>query len=629
MAIKEILKNYWGYDQFRPLQEEIIQSVLEGKDTLALLPTGGGKSICFQVPAMALDGICIVISPLIALMKDQVENLNKRGILAMAIFSGMGKREIDIALDNCVYGPVKFLYLSPERLLTDLVKERIKYMKVNLLAVDEAHCVSQWGYDFRPPYLQIASIREFHPNVPILALTASATNEVSLDITEKLAFKNHQIFRKSFERLNLSYSVLNQENKLQKLIDVCNGVKGCGIVYVKTRRDTVEIAKFLNQHQIPAQYYHAGLNLEERSQKQNYWINNEIRVMVATNAFGMGIDKPDVRFVVHYEIPESLEAYYQEAGRAGRDEKKAYAVILYQERDRLVFEKRFIQNFPDLSFIKQVYHYLCNYLQIPFEAGQGITYNFDLAVFCTKFQIDVLSTISAIKFLEDAMYFVLSENALLPSRLQFIVNGDDLYKFQVENSKFDSFIKSVLRLYGGAFDQFIAIKEADIAQKTGLSKSAVWHYLIELDKLEIMSYQPQSNLPMLTFLQPRIKTEDVTINNNHFENRKITYQKKMHAMLAFATKPICRNIQLLNYFNETNAKECGVCDICLAHKRAQETDLKKAMANQVIIALQVNKLELKELIKVIKKGSEEDKLALIRLMLAAGEIKLQDQFYSL
>ena len=462
MAIKEILKNYWGYDQFRPLQEEIIQSVLEGKDTLALLPTGGGKSICFQVPAMALEGICIVISPLIALMKDQVENLNKRGILAMAIFSGMGKREIDIALDNCVYGPVKFLYLSPERLLTDLVKERIKYMKVNLLAVDEAHCVSQWGYDFRPPYLQIASIREFHPNVPILALTASATNEVSLDIIEKLAFKNHQIFRKSFERLNLSYSVLNQENKLQKLIDVCNGVKGCGIVYVKTRRDTVEIAKFLNQHQIPAQYYHAGLNLEERSQKQNYWINNEIRVMVATNAFGMGIDKPDVRFVVHYEIPESLEAYYQEAGRAGRDEKKAYAVILYQERDRLVFEKRFIQNFPDLSFIKQVYHYLCNYLQIPFEAGQGITYNFDLAVFCTKFQIDVLSTISAIKFLEDAMYFVLSENALLPSRLQFIVNGDDLYKFQVENSKFDGFIKSVLRLYGGAFDQFIAIKEADI-----------------------------------------------------------------------------------------------------------------------------------------------------------------------
>jgi ATP-dependent DNA helicase RecQ len=310
-------------------------------------------------------------------MKDQVENLNKRGILAMAIFSGMGKREIDIALDNCVYGPVKFLYLSPERLLTDLVKERIKYMKVNLLAVDEAHCVSQWGYDFRPPYLHIADIRKIHPKVPILALTASATDEVRLDIVDKLEFKNHQIFKKSFERENLSYSVLNQENKLQKLVDVCTGVKGSGIVYVKTRRDTVEIAKFLNQHQISSQYYHAGLNIEERSQKQNYWINNQIRVMVATNAFGMGIDKPDVRFVVHYEIPESLEAYYQEAGRAGRDEKKAYAVILFQERDRIVFQKRFLQNFPDLAFIKQVYHYLCNYLQIPYEAGQGIPYNFD------------------------------------------------------------------------------------------------------------------------------------------------------------------------------------------------------------------------------------------------------------
>jgi ATP-dependent DNA helicase RecQ len=629
MAIKEILKQYWGFDNFRPLQEEIIQSVLAGKDTLALLPTGGGKSICFQVPAMYLEGICIVISPLIALMKDQVENLNKRGILAMAIFSGMGKREIDIALDNCVYGPVKFLYLSPERLLTDLVKERIKYMKVNLLAVDEAHCVSQWGYDFRPPYLHIADIRKIHPKVPILALTASATDEVRLDIVDKLEFKNHQIFKKSFERENLSYSVLNQENKLQKLVDVCTVVKGSGIVYVKTRRDTVEIAKFLNQHQISSQYYHAGLNIEERSQKQNYWINNQIRVMVATNAFGMGIDKPDVRFVVHYEIPESLEAYYQEAGRAGRDEKKAYAVILFQERDRIVFQKRFLQNFPDLAFIKQVYHYLCNYLQIPYEAGHGITYNFDLADFCVKFQIDILSTISAIKFLEYVEYFVLSENALLPSRLQFIVNGEDLYKFQVENAKFDGFVKSVLRLYGGAFDQFIAIKESDVAQKTGLSKSAVWHYLIELDKLEIISYQPQSNLPLLTFLQPRVKTEDVVIDANHFATRKITYQKKMEAMLTFATKNVCRNMQLLTYFNETNAKACGVCDVCLANKRATQKNLQAVMASQVLEALKTEKLPIKDLLQRIKKGTEQDKLDFIRLMLAAGEIKQQDQFYFL
>jgi ATP-dependent DNA helicase RecQ len=341
MPIKDILKQYWGHDEFRPLQEEIIQSVLDQKDTLALLPTGGGKSICFQVPAMVMEGICIVISPLIALMKDQVENLQKRGIQAIAIVSGMGKREIDIALDNCIYGPIKFLYLSPERLLSDLVKERIKYMNVNLLAVDEAHCISQWGYDFRPPYLHIAEIREIHPKVPVLALTASATEKVQEDILIKLNFKSRNIFRKSFERVNLSYSVLNQENKLQKLVDICNGVKGSGILYVRTRRDTVELTKYLNQNNITAQYYHAGLNLEERAQKQNYWLNNQVRVMVATNAFGMGIDKPNVRFVVHYEMPESLEAYYQEAGRAGRDEKKAYAVMLYQQRDKIAFEKKF------------------------------------------------------------------------------------------------------------------------------------------------------------------------------------------------------------------------------------------------------------------------------------------------
>ena len=408
MPIKDVLKQYWGYDEFRPLQEEIIQSVLDQKDSLALLPTGGGKSICFQVPAMAMEGICIVISPLIALMKDQVENLQKRGIQAIAIVSGMGKREIDIALDNCIYGPIKFLYLSPERLLSDLVKERIKYMKVNLLAVDEAHCISQWGYDFRPPYLHIAEIREIHPNVPVLALTASATEKVQEDIIVKLSFKSRNIFRKSFERINLSYSVINQENKLQKLLDVCNGVKGSGILYVRTRRDTVELAKYLNQNSIAAQYYHAGLNLEERGQKQKYWINDQVRIMVATNAFGMGIDKPNVRFVVHYEMPESLEAYYQEAGRAGRDEKKAYAVMLYQPRDKLAFEKKYEQNFPEINYIKQVYHFLFNYLQIPFEGGMQVSYDFNLADFCSKFQLNVLSAISAIKFLEHDEYFIIS-----------------------------------------------------------------------------------------------------------------------------------------------------------------------------------------------------------------------------
>ena len=629
MPIQEILKQYWGYDEFRPLQEEIIQAVLKKEDTLALLPTGGGKSICFQVPAMAMEGICIVISPLIALMKDQVENLQKRGINAMAIVAGMGKREIDIALDNCIYGPVKFLYISPERLLSDLVRERVKYMNVNLLAVDEAHCVSQWGYDFRPPYLHIADFRAIHPDVPVLALTASATEKVQLDIIQKLEFKTQNIFRKSFERKNLSYSVLKQENKLQKVLDVCKNVKGSGILYVRTRKDTVELAKYLNQHLIPAQYYHAGLNLEERAEKQSAWINNKVKVMVATNAFGMGIDKPDVRFVVHYEIPESLESYYQEAGRAGRDEKKAYAVILFQPRDQLVFEKKFEQNFPSPEEIKKFYHYLCNYLQIPIGSGDGVTFDFNLADFCSKFQLEVLKTISAIKFLEHDEYFVLSENALIASRLQFLVNGEDIYKFQVENAKYDLFIRSVLRSYGGAFDQFVNIKEADIAKKNSMNKMEVINLLRELDKLEIISYQKQTDQPLLTFIKPRYKTEDLIVDRKYLEERKTIYHQKMMGMLAFVENDICRSVQLLEYFEEKNAQKCGVCDVCLKEKRTLNGDIKERMIQDVLEALKVEKMMLPDLIKCIKKGSETEKLEVIRMLLDAEEIKKSEDFYYL
>ncbi|MBK0383432.1 RecQ family ATP-dependent DNA helicase [Pedobacter sp. SD-b] len=630
MAINEILKQYWGFDKFRPLQKEIIKSVLDKKDTLALLPTGGGKSVCFQVPAMAMDGICIVISPLIALMKDQVQNLQNKGIQAIAVVSGMGKREIDIALDNCIYGPIKFLYLSPERLLSDLVKERIKHMNVNLLAVDEAHCVSQWGYDFRPPYLHIADFREIHPKVPVLALTASATEKVQEDILEKLHFKSKNIFKKSFERDNLSYSVLNQENKLQKLLDVCNGVKGSGILYVRTRRDTVELAKFLNQNKISAQYYHAGLNLEERAQKQQFWLNDKVRIMVATNAFGMGIDKPNVRFVIHYEMPESLEAYYQEAGRAGRDQNKAYAVLLYQPRDKLVFEKKFEQNFPDVNYIKQIYHFLCNYLQIPYEGGSETNYEFNIADFCSKFQLNVLSAISAIKFLEHDEYFILSENALLPSRIQFIVGGDDLYKFQVENARFDGFIKSILRLYGGAFDQFIQIREFDIAKKNNIDKSLAISYLDELDKLEIISYQKQTDLPLLTFLKPRIPSKDLLIDQNYYQDRKKNYHQKMVGMLDFVEKEICRSIMLLTYFDEKNAQKCGICDVCLAEKRSRLNDLREQIALNINQLLAQNThLILKDLLSKIKKGDESEKLDIIRLMLDAGELKTDGDLYYL
>ncbi len=629
MSTKEILKQYWGFEDFRPLQEEIINSVLQKQDTLALLPTGGGKSICFQVPAMVMPGICIVISPLIALMKDQVENLKKKGIYALAIVAGMGKREIDIALDNCIYGPVKFLYISPERLLSDLVKERIKYMKVNLLAVDEAHCVSQWGYDFRPSYLHIANFRTLHPEVPILALTASATNKVQLDILEKLELKKAQLFRKSFERKNISYSVLKQENKLQKVLDVCRNVKGSGILYVRTRKDTVELAKYLNQNLIPAQYYHAGLNLDERAEKQDFWLNNKVKVMVATNAFGMGIDKPDVRFVLHYEIPDSLESYYQEAGRAGRDEKKAYAVILFQPRDKIVFEKKFEQNFPLPDEIKKIYHFLCNYLQIPFGSGEGVTYDFNLADFCSKFKLEVLKTISAIKFLEHDDYFVLSENALISSRLQFLVNGEDLYKFQVENAKYDLFIRSVLRLYGGAFDQFINIKEGDISKKNQINKMEVIDLLRELDKLEVISYQKQTDQPLLTFIKPRYKTEDLFVDRKYYEERKQVYHQKMLGMLAFVEKDICRSVQLLEYFEETDAQKCGVCDVCLQEKRNNNSYLKLQITKDVLEVLKIEKLVLSQLVFAIKKGSEKEKLAIIRMLLDAGEIKIDQEFYQL
>ncbi|HEY0244719.1 MAG TPA: ATP-dependent DNA helicase RecQ, partial [Mucilaginibacter sp.] len=416
MTIQEILKTYWKHDAFRPMQEDIISSVLLGHDTLALLPTGGGKSICFQVPALAKEGICIVISPLIALMKDQVENLKAKGIEAISITSGMGKREIDIALDNCIYGPIKFLYLSPERLLSELVRERIKYMNVNLIAVDEAHCISQWGYDFRPAYLHIANLRELHPAVPVLALTATATEDVRVDIQDKLQFKNPVVFQKSFERKNISYVVQHTESKLRKMLDIANGVKGSGIVYLRSRKECAEIAKFYTDNGINADYYHAGLSADERAKKQEGWKNNKIRIIVATNAFGMGIDKPDVRFVIHKDLPESLEAYYQEAGRAGRDEHKAYTVLLYNHPDRLRQEKMFLLNFPSVEEIKLVYHHLANYYQLAYGAGEGLSFDLDLGDFCSRFKLDAIKTLNALKFLEADEYLTFNESVFLPSR---------------------------------------------------------------------------------------------------------------------------------------------------------------------------------------------------------------------
>ncbi|TDG35826.1 RecQ family ATP-dependent DNA helicase [Pedobacter changchengzhani] len=630
MTATEILQKYWGHQAFRPLQEDIISSVLDGKDTLALLPTGGGKSVCFQVPALVKEGICIVVSPLIALMKDQVENLKAKGIEAIAIYSGMGKREIDILLDNCIYGKIKFLYLSPERLLSELVQVRISYMKVNLIAVDEAHCISQWGYDFRPPYQQIHKLRTIHPDVPFLALTATATNFVRKDIIEKLEMANPAIFVKSFARDNLSYSVFAQEDKYKKLISVCKNVKGTGLVYVRNRRETAEVSNFLNRNQIKADFYHAGLESNIRFAKQADWKENRTRIMVATNAFGMGIDKAEVRFVVHLDLPESLEAYYQEAGRAGRDEKKAYAVLLANHSDILNIEARYINSFPSPDEIRKTYHYLGNYFQLAFGAGEGLTFTFDIADFCRRFNIGVLKTISALKFLEHDGYLTLSESIFLPSRLMFIVGHEDVYRFQIENKGYDSIIKTILRSYGGAFDGYTKINEADLAKKIGLSYNETVKLLKKLEEIEMVSYIQQTDQPQLQYIRPRIDMDHFDLDVKYLSLRKQILLKQINAVVEYASTKKCRNIQLLTYFDEHNARKCGVCDVCLAEKRIEDSgELSGRIDFEVISLLQKQHFDLDDLVQSLKIGTEENRIDAIRELLDAGKIKTDGKKYYL
>jgi ATP-dependent DNA helicase RecQ len=630
MTIQEILKQYWNHDTFRPMQQEIIQSVLLGHDTLALLPTGGGKSICFQVPALAKEGICIVVSPLIALMKDQVENLKAKGIEAMQVVSGMSKREIDLALDNCIYGTVKFLYLSPERLLSELVRERIKYMNVNLIAVDEAHCISQWGYDFRPPYLHIADLRELHPDVPVLALTATATAEVREDIQQKLRFKNPNVFQKSFERKNISYAVLNTEDKSRKLLDIANGVKGCGIVYVRSRKDTVEIAKFYNDNGIRADYYHGGLPTGERGSRQDNWVNNRTRIIVATNAFGMGIDKPDVRFVIHKDLPESLEAYYQEAGRAGRDEHKAYAVLLYSPADRYKEEKKFELNFPPIEEIKKVYHALGSYYQLAYGTGEGVSFDLDIGDFCSRYSLDPVKTLSSLKFLEQDEYLSFNGSVFLPSRFRFEVLNEQLYNFQIQNSGWDPFIKTLLRSYGGAFENYVRLREFDLARRTNMSTQQVIEGLKQLQEYGILNYLPQTDHPQVTYLRPRMKDNELHINKRLIEERKANYRQKIEAVFAYSTHKKCRSQMLLAYFDEINAPKCGICDICLAEKRHRNAaEIGDTITNEIVELLSVSSMDIGELVTSLKSGVEKERMETIRLLLDAGKLKTDGMVYYL
>ena len=565
---ESILKEYWGYDKFRPLQLEIIESTCSGKDTLGLLPTGGGKPITFQVSALSKSGICIVVTPLIALMKDQVENLKNKNIKAYTIYSGQSKQEIDIMLNNCVYGDIKFLYVSPERLGTEIFKARVPDMNVNLIAVDEAHCISQWGYDFRPSYLKIANLRQLLPNIPVLALTATATSKVVDDIQDKLMFKQKNVFKKSFERKNLVYWVKESENKDNDLLKITKRNQGTGIVYVRNRRKTKETAEFLVRNGISADYYHAGLSPELRDLKQQEWMDDKTKVIVSTNAFGMGIDKSDVRYVVHLDLPDSLEAYFQEAGRGGRDEKKAHAILLYNRHDRAKLRQNLTNSYPEIDFIKDVYENVGAFLQIPIGAGKGGSYNFELGEFITKYKYSAVKALNALKILEMEGYIAVTEEVNIPPRVKFIVNRNDLYKFQVDKLQFDAFIKLLLRSYTGLFQEYAAVDEYVLASKAQCSVETVHEYLVTLDKMKIIDYIPRLDKPQIVMTEERLDIKSIYISKEHYDVRKNNYQEKIEAAIRYAeSTQICRSRMLLEYFGDTSANNCGQCDICLKNRK--------------------------------------------------------------
>ncbi len=560
--IHSILQQYWGYDDFRPLQKEIIDSVLDGKDTLALLPTGGGKSVCFQVPALTRDGICLVVSPLIALMKDQVENLNKKGILAAAIYSGMSRRQIVQTLKNVAYGPYKFLYVSPERIETSLFLEYLPAMEVNLIAVDEAHCISQWGYDFRPPYLRIAALREHLPDVPVLALTASATEEVQKDICKQLQFKHRNTFRQSFERKNLSYSVFKAEARLNKLVDILSKVPGTAIVYCKSRRRTVEIASLLQMHGFSAQYYHAGLTNEERAIRQQDWIQNKTKIIVCTNAFGMGIDKPDVRLVVHVDIPDCLENYYQEAGRAGRDGKKSYAVLLHDDKDIEELLELHTKRYPSFDQIKEVYNALVNYLQIPVYSGQDVSYTFRFETFVRNFKLDGFTSLYALKALEQDGWIDFNEKSFVPSTVVFTTSKQQLYEFEKIHPQYESLLTIMLRTYGGIFDYPAFISEQLLSRLLRKNVEEINQLLKEITAFHIIHYIPQNDEPQIIFRKNRVPVNDLTMDLTAYNKRKEAFIRRVKTMVGYTRCTGCRSSFINHYFGDKAGNDCGVCDHC-------------------------------------------------------------------
>ncbi|WP_154658533.1 RecQ family ATP-dependent DNA helicase [Eisenibacter elegans] len=627
MMIHQLLKQYWGYDQFRPLQEDIIRAVLQGHDTLALLPTGGGKSICFQVPALALGGLCVVVSPLIALMKDQVEQLQQRGIAAAALYSGMSAKAIDLTLEQAAQGQLQFLYLSPERLRTELFLARAPRMPIKLLAIDEAHCISQWGYDFRPPYLQIADFRATLPaDTRLIAVTATATEQVKLDIQEKLRFKpDSRVFQKSFARANLSYSAFEEENKETRMLKILNNVRGTAVVYVRNRKRTQQIAEWLSRQGISADFYHAGLNHTQRAHKQDRWIRNQTRVMVATNAFGMGIDKPDVRVVVHLDLPDSLEAYYQEAGRGGRDEQKAYAVALYEQKDLQELDRQLAQSYPPAEQLRAVYQALANHYQLAVGAESTQSFSFDVADFAKQAQLNASMVYYSLKVLQDEGFIQLNDAFFSPSQVMLLLPHQDTYEYQLKQPTFEPLLSGLLRTYGGVlYQQFCRISEAQLATQLRTKTAIVVQQLQYLHQQGILSYEQQKDSPQLQFLTIRYAADRLPLNHQRLAERKAVAQEKIAAVQHYMQhRQRCRTQLLLEYFGEVSYQPCEICDICLAKRKAASASEDYGLYSpQIKALLSAEPLSAQVLAQRIDAARQERVMAVVRQMLDEGLLQL-------
>ena len=623
MSFLETLKTYWGYDSFRSLQEEIMTSVAEGRDTLGLMPTGGGKSLTFQVPTMQMEGVCLVVTPLIALMKDQVDNLKAKGIKATAVHSGMSHEEIIINLENCVFGNYKFLYISPERLSSELFLFKLQYMNICLLVVDESHCISQWGYDFRPSYLKIADIRRHLPNVPVLALTATATEKVVDDIQEKLYFKTKNAFRKSFERENIAYIVRKTEDKLFEIITILTKIEGTGIIYVRSRKKTQELALELQRQGISADFYHAGIHSDQKTFKQNKWKTGECRIMVCTNAFGMGIDKPDVRVVIHYELPASLEEYFQEAGRAGRDEQKAYAVALYSTYDQTQLKKRIHDEFPERKYIKELYEKLACYFQIAINSGFQLTKNFNLEEFCTIFKYSFTQAHHALKLLALSGYIEYTEETDRQSRLIFTVTRDELYKYTNQDKNLENVLRVLLRSYTGLFSDYVYINEELLANRTGLTFPQVYEILKALSQQHIINYIPAQKTPTITYLQNREDLKYISIPQCVYEERKNRMSERINKVLEYANrKEACRSRLLLEYFGEKKSKDCGRCDVCLSKRKDGLNNYTfNTISSEIIKRMEDSEVKISQLIAALPEFSEEKIIQVVRILASEEKIK--------